>query len=382
MDDRELEVRLRAHLHHRFDGAAPSPELAASVGQVFATRPHRTVLGGLRLGSARFDWQAVAAAAVVAAIALLSLNIGHLGPAANPTQSVPPTQGSSERLFVVLPPDGGQPSKADTIQATNVLSARLRALGFGNFSSGGGFAITFELGPGSATDAAVRRVLTAPGVIAFIPLPVADYGQFGDGPNQAIIGEALPKAEATLFGWDGIASTSPAASETDRRIDVHLTPTAAAALAAFTTAHIGESFAIVIDGKVALVVQVMAPITSGQATLSVPTNDSGTIAAAILFGGAALPASWQGASASVIVSQDVAATSAERATGGQLRDASLSVEQAVAGGSLSVVWNVTIQVADCPALASCPYSPGDYLVTVNAVSGDVLHIGPSDATAP
>ena len=46
-DDRDLEARLRTHLHRRFDRAQPPPEVVAAVRQVIATPPRRIALPAL-----------------------------------------------------------------------------------------------------------------------------------------------------------------------------------------------------------------------------------------------------------------------------------------------------------------------------------------------
>jgi hypothetical protein len=371
MDDRELESRLRAQLHRRFDAAPIPPELTANVrqGMTTAARP----LGfALRTRGMRIGWSVLAAAAIVVVAVVIAGNIaGPIGPGNRPSPTAA-ASAAAERQFIVLPP-AGMPSKPETTLANDVLAARLRALGIGNFQSGGGYVITFNVPADGPSDAAIRAVLGATGDVAFVPLPPADYG-LGVGKRQAAIGQPLPKDEPALFGWEGIASANAAYDPANslRTVNVSLKPDAAAAVGDYTTSHLGETFAIVIDGRVAMLPVINEPITGGEVNVSGGIEGEFEVTAAILIGGM-LPEAWRGATVPVLISRDDAVAAALAAShGGVVEYASQSAEIAAAGDAPRVVWNIEITQPECSDTGSCV---GHLLVKVDGVTGEVFHMG-------
>ena len=297
MTERELEQRLRTHLHRRFDGAQPPAELLASVRQSMSTPPRRLGLTTFRAGAFRPGWLVLAAVIVVAVVAFASFQLRILDPGAKPSPT--PSSTLTTRQFIVLPPAGYDQDKTDSTLASEVLNARLRALLFtgdfaGGFSSAGGNAITFELPTTGPSDESVRSVLRAPGVVEFVPLPES----YSKGAYTAEIGQPLPTDETTLFGWDGIAS---AATELDQQnhtlVTLTLRPPAAQALNVYTESHVGATLAVVLDGDVAMLPTTNEPISDGKLALSgggVPGSGEQSLLAetiAIVAGGK-LPDAW------------------------------------------------------------------------------------------
>ena len=279
MDDRELEARLRTRLHIRFDGAEPPASLHPVLADVAAPR-----LRALPR-SASFAWLAVAAL-IVAIAAGLGLR-GGSGPGAAPTDQPSPTPTVYPQSFIVLQPSGAVPSKATTTLAIDTLILRLRAIGVTNFTSGGGYAITFVL-PSSADTALVRSILAANGVLSFVPLPLADYTSV-----SAVVGQPLPVAEPELFGRDQIAAAGVATSNgVPTSVHVDLNPPGADALATYSSAHIGETLAVLVDGTVAALPVIVAPITGGHLEISASDGPTPWFLAAIVTSGT-LPDEWQ-----------------------------------------------------------------------------------------
>jgi hypothetical protein len=302
MDDRELEQRLRDRLHARFDDGQPSTELRAGVAQVFATEPRRA--GWSAIGGRRFQlgW-AVVAVVAVATVAILAANLRlPLGPASPHTPS-PAATSVQQRNFVVMSRTADNPTKAQSGLASDVLTARIRALGIGNFSGGTGYGIVFKLPFDGPSDEVIRATLRATGDVAFIPLPAEDYGE---GKLTATVGQVLPKDEPALFGWEGIATVAIASGEPSNSIEIALKPTAATAFGDYTTAHVGATFAVVIDGRVALLPSINSPVTSGRVTLSSGAGDSAfAVTAAVLVGGM-LPGDWRDPLVPTIISEQAA----------------------------------------------------------------------------
>jgi hypothetical protein len=293
MDELEFEARLSARLHRHFDGVAPSPELRAGVDQVLSTQPQPIGLALLRARRRDVGWAAVVAAGLIVAVALTGGRLGGpFGPGA-PSASPLHTQepASTWRDFIVLPPAGHEPSKAGDDLASNVLNGRLRALflitdGGLSFSSGGGYAVTFQVQQEGPPGDVVRSVLRAGGDVAFMALP----GAGTDGAGPAAIGQNPPDGARTLFGWDGIAGAS---IETDQQgspvLSITLRPAAGQTFADFTAAHVGETFAIVIDDDVEFLPVINEPIIDGK--LQISAGGAFAESAAIIVGGK-LPDAW------------------------------------------------------------------------------------------
>lgn len=287
MDDHELEQRLRTHLHRRFDVAAPSPELAASVAQVFATRPRRLGTSGISLRMPALRWAAIAVTLVVAAGVVVQLG-GFIAPGATPV----PTPGRSldiptGRLFLVIPSTREVPAAADTEAAVAVLIRRLQALGIESVDSSVGIGIELEVPTGEPLDDAIIDVLGATGDLRFVPLPPESYGP---GGAPAAIGEPLPVDAPALLGRADVESISRAEPT---GLVVSLRPEAAEAFATFTREHVGETMAVMIDDRVALLPMIQSEIANGEIVLQ-PGADSADILdeiTAILMGGK-LPDAW------------------------------------------------------------------------------------------
>lgn len=370
MDDRELEARLKTRLHARFDDAPVPIELAANVQQAFATTPTRVGFD-LRSRGRWLGWSAVAAAVALVVVtgALGTLVIG--GPGAKPTPSPAPSI-AADRHFIVLPPTPVVPSKPETILAEAVLTKRLQALGFGTFTSSGGIEIQYRMPVGGPADIVVEDVLRATGEVEFIPLPPEHYGQFGDGPNKAVPGEPLPKDESGLFGWEGIESITRD-QDNQGALLITLKEPAAAAFAAYTLAHVGETFAIVIDGRIASLPTVNEPIESGDLVLSMTSDRLGESAAAILLGGP-LPDAWAHPVVPHVVPVErfISAIQPENPNA-TFVSAELGVFESNIGFPWVAVWRMTFEgeFPQCSATEPPPtFCPdGNLVVTVDASTG-------------
>lgn len=370
MEDRDLEGRLRIRLHRRFDNTLVPSELANNVRQAFATSPRRVGFD-LGVGGLRIRWAAVVALAVVMVAVAVAGNLGSIfEPGSRPTPTPVPSV-AAERQFVVLPANGTLVGKAESTLARSVLSARLRALGISNFTSAGDNVLQFSVPVGGPPDGSIRAVLAATGDLRIVPLPAADYGA---GMRVATVGSPLPKDEPALFGWEGVSSVTNDPTGASREVSIALKPEAAQAFGDYTTAHVGDVFAIVVDGRIALLPMVSEAITSGRIRLTPALGDGFADTGAILVGGE-LPEAWRGASVPIWISQDVAERAALEAThGGTVQAASLSAELAtsISGDAWLVVWNVEVDQPECSDGESCV---GLFLVKVDGVTGTVLHAG-------
>ncbi len=176
---------------------------------------------------------------------------------------------SATSEYVVRPATSTAPSKAVTDQAMAVLSARLHALGIGNFTVAAGDVVTVTV-PASADQAAIRAVLTTTGQVSFVPLPPATYGSVNGSGTQPIPnpGDALDPALTPVLGSSQIAGAQATTDASGNPgVEFRLTPAGTSAFAAWTSSHAGEFFAVVLDGRVLAAPYVKTPITDGQGTL-------------------------------------------------------------------------------------------------------------------
>lgn len=366
MNDLELEARLRTRLHNRFDDTRVPPELASNVAQILATRPASVGAFDLRLRRRLLGWSAVAAAVAIAVVAI-TLSSFTL-PAVPGTRSTPSPAASiaAERDFIVLPP-AGVPAKPDTTLAGDVLAARLRALGIGTFSSAAGYAMTFTVPAEGPSDDTIRAVLGATGDVEFVPLPPEFYGE---GMLEPLVGEPLPHAEPALFGWEGIESVALDDTQQVPAVTITLKPAAANAFGDYTTEHAQESFAIVLDGRVAALPIINEPITGGGVTVSDGGLGDGAFErlAAILVGGM-LPEAWRGAAVPEIISREAAIAAARRSVGEGVDTTieSADLDALQDGSRWHAVWRVALV--------------GGAVVTVDAITGEWLSTGIARARA-
>ena len=398
MDDRELEARLRTHLHRRFDNATPSPELASGVRQAIATPPRRFGLPAVRGGSLRLGWSAMGAVLVVAIVAVAGLRIGGLldPGSANPTPSAPTSAPPTERQFIVLPPVDAAPTKTESSLAANVLTARLQAiLGVGDdpgaFTTAVGNAITFRLPITGPSDESIRAVLRAQGEVAFVPLPES----YTDGTHTAEVGQNLPTDEPVLFGWDGIASAAMDVDQQGRpALTITLRPAAAEAFGDFTAAHAGGTIAVVVDDDVALLPVINEPIRGGEIQLSgggLPGSAEQAAfveASAILVGGK-LPDAWSALPPSVpeiLQPHELAFGFARELPG--VTVASADLDAVLQGRRWVAVWRTHLagRIAEdvCPQLSlawrgSCPMVDSAVTFTFDAETGDLLSAEPASS---
>ena len=380
MDDRDLESRLRTHLHARFDAVEPSSELLAGVRQILTTGTRR--VGSARPWSARltFGWSGLVAVALIALLALIGARFGGLigpgGPGATPSGAIPsgPRQGPAlERWFLVMPPTSALPSKADSSLAADVLRNRLGVFGFQSIVTGVGYAIQFRVPGDGPSDLGItiRNALAATGDVRFVPLPPADYG---DGKLHAQLGARLPKDELALFGWEGIASVTGDASTSPATLQISLKPQVADAFADYTQSNVGQSFAIVVDGRVALLPRINEPILGGQIQLAGGIDDDRFAETVSILVGGKLPEAWANPVVPVILPLDEVQASAEREMpGAALVDANLEAIQDASTYGWREVWVLTFEgefPIPCASGAACPAT--EAIVTVDATSGETI----------
>jgi preprotein translocase subunit SecD len=140
-------------------------------------------------------------------------------------------------------------------------------------------------------------VLSATGQVAFVPLPPAEYGTgSGQGPLEAVAGKALPAQEAPLFGGDQIADARVTSDATGgSMLSIQLASEGSRLFAAYSSAHVGEFFALLLDGRVITSPLIQAAITDGAFNVTLPADSlpMPVDALAAILASGPLPDSWK-----------------------------------------------------------------------------------------
>jgi preprotein translocase subunit SecD len=205
---------------------------------------------------------------IAAAVALMALDIVAV-PLAQPSPSGPSDEaGARLRVeYEVLPADDVAPGVDGITVVGDVVRRRLEAVGITDVSVEvvGPDRIAIVV-PSIADGIVLRRVVAPTGRLDFVPL--------GNEPAEA--GQILDlRAMPPLFGGDQVASASLGSDQTGTAtVDFTLRPEAATLFADYTGAHIGEYFAIALDGRVLIAPVILSAVEDGMVQISMPApND-------------------------------------------------------------------------------------------------------------
>jgi protein-export membrane protein SecD len=111
----------------------------------------------------------------------------------------------------------------------------------------------------------VRRLIAQPGRLEFIPVPA---GRIDVEAGQTIPPDLLTDP-GPLFGGEELSEVQSTLDQANRpAIEFQLKPGAAQVFANYTATHVGEQFAIVLDGVVQAAPSISSPITEGDGIIS------------------------------------------------------------------------------------------------------------------
>jgi preprotein translocase subunit SecD len=180
-------------------------------------------------------------------------------------------QGGLKVEYRVLPVDGKTPTLDEVEVVKDIIERRVNATGVSEpvVVTSGTDRIVVEV-PGISDTAAIRRLVGQTGRLDFVPLPVAEYGtETAPGPRTATQGQPLPTEEQALFSGDQVRASSVSTDQNGRRVvSFTLHDTGSKLFGDYTTQHVGEFFAIVLDGVVISAPSINEPITGGQGQIS------------------------------------------------------------------------------------------------------------------
>jgi preprotein translocase subunit SecD len=173
-----------------------------------------------------------------------------------PAPSVVPPVATTRVELSVLTRD-----KPSVEAAMDVLSARLRHLGIGNFSASAGDSVVYELpSAGLPTARVLDDVLHVTGEFSFLAWP--------DGRQPPATGDAVPAGIRSLVSPSGIASAAVfEADDATRGVRIGLAREAATAIQAFTAAHVGSYMPVALDGRILTAPLIQGPIDGGSVLL-------------------------------------------------------------------------------------------------------------------
>jgi protein-export membrane protein SecD len=180
-------------------------------------------------------------------------------------------QGGLKVEYRLVPAGGKTPSLQDLEVEKQIIERRVNATGVSEpvVLTSGSDRIVVEV-PGITDTEAIRRLVGQTGLLEFVPLPAADYGRVNaQGPRVATAGQPLPTSPPVLFAGDQVQSAAVASDQQGRRVvSFRLKDAGGKLFGDYTTGHVGEFFAIVLDGRVISAPSINEPITGGSGQIS------------------------------------------------------------------------------------------------------------------
>jgi preprotein translocase subunit SecD len=180
-------------------------------------------------------------------------------------------QGGFRVEYQALPKDGRDPGPGDLATIRDIIERRVNSTGVSEpvVQTQGTDRVVVEL-PGVTNKEDIEKLVGQTGRLDFVPLPVADYGtSTNPGPKTAAEGQPLPTDAKPLFSGDQIDSSNPTTDQNGQRaVGFTLKSEGAKLFSDYTSKHVDEFFAIVLDGRVVSAPRIQSPITSGQGIIT------------------------------------------------------------------------------------------------------------------
>jgi hypothetical protein len=286
MSDKRFEQDLRSVLRSMAPDDVPSAlrEAAAAVPRTHVASARRP-FGAVRSFAALAG---VAAVTVLAVAGIAALTRGGPGPivgapTASPSSSltVAPSASRSPLVtleFAVVPPDGHQATTAEYAAVANVMAARLISL----YGSG---SVTTIFGDGAQQLPVALRTSGIPAddaQRAAVVLGTTGHVEFvAPGSQPLDVGAAVdPGKYSALFDEGWIAAAVASDHDGSPVVSITLKPGGARLFADWSTAHVGEFFAIVLDGQVLLAPLLNEAIPGGEMQISFAVTQADAAASA------------------------------------------------------------------------------------------------------
>jgi preprotein translocase subunit SecD len=171
-------------------------------------------------------------------------------------------QGGLQVEYQALPVNGKAPGAADMQNIRNIVERRVNSTGTAEpvVVTQGSDRVVIEL-PGVVDPDPIRKLVGQTGKLEFVPIPAGTSVSEG---QQLDLAKYPP-----LFGGESITSSSLGNDQLGRlAINFTLDGPAAAKFATYTTANVGNQFAIVLDGTIISAPVIQSPITAGNGQIT------------------------------------------------------------------------------------------------------------------
>jgi len=179
--------------------------------------------------------------------------------------------GGLRVIYSLQPVGDRQPDPGALSTTKSIIENRINTTGVAEpvVQTQGADRVIVEL-PNAKNPEEIRALLRQTGQLDFVPLPPADYGTgTAAGTYQAVDGQPLPTTVPRLFGGEEIDQAYPSTDQTGQRaVGFRLKSKGASLFGDYTSKHVGELFAIVLDNKVVSAPVINSPITGGSGIIT------------------------------------------------------------------------------------------------------------------
>jgi preprotein translocase subunit SecD len=179
--------------------------------------------------------------------------------------------GGLQVEYRAVPAGGKSPDAAAMETIKTIVENRVNTTGVAEpvVQTQGSDRIVVEL-PGVNNPDRIRSLLGQTGRLDFVPLPPERYGSgSAPGPNVATQGQALPTEEVPLFSGDQVDQAFASQdSNGARAVGFRLKSEGGKLFGDYTTANVGNFFAIVLDGSVVSAPVIQSAITGGEGIIT------------------------------------------------------------------------------------------------------------------
>ncbi len=184
-------------------------------------------------------------------------------------------QGGLQGEYQAITPDGSTPTKETMETVRTIVENRVNATGVAEpiVQTVGTDRVVVDL-PGATEQQEIRQLIGATGRLDFVPLPPEIYGTSTSSGTKPVPGPARPSTRPcrrSSAARRSIPAASPRRRSDDQRARGRpspCAPTAPSSSATTPSAHVGEFFAIVLDGKVVSAPVIRQAITDGNGQIS------------------------------------------------------------------------------------------------------------------
>ncbi len=184
-------------------------------------------------------------------------------------------QGGLRVEYQALPVDGKAPDAAAMATIRDIIERRVNSTGVSEpvVAVHGTDRVVVEL-PGATNREEIERLVGQTGQLTFVPLPADRFGSASTtgSPTGVSEGQPLPTDPplAPLFTGEHLTAANPGTDQNTGQpvVAFSLDGEASKLFGDYTKAHVGEFFAIVLDGTVISAPSINEPITGGSGQIT------------------------------------------------------------------------------------------------------------------